>query len=421
MIRVGCNASRWFALALGGLAACYEPHEERARRGDPMSSAVALTTTAAAEGTSAATTAETSPAAAPARPLPTNDGWLRERAAGTPLEAWLDRAEAHRVQVMVRVRDGACFVEHGFRVDAEYIYPASALKTLLSVVALRRMRALDPPEGLDATLGPDPPGEGSATLGGEIRKLQVVSDNESFARLYDFVGHREVNETLWQLGFTSARFHHRMGGSREAGLATPALRLGAIAIPARKSALVLPPTPAASLELGKAYLVQGKRIERPMSFAEKNYVSLRDLQRVNLSLVAPECEGAVDLGLHESDRAFLLSAMSEVPTAHDPPHDAADEAIEQHKPLLLGVRRAIPGARLRYLGKAGRAYGFHIANEYIEDVASRRAVLVTAAIYANPDGVMNDDLYDYDGSTQPFMRALGELLARAVLVRPDRP
>jgi hypothetical protein len=350
--------------------------------------------------------------AAPAPDPPREDEWLRERARGTALERWLERAEAHRVEVLVAVRDGACFVEHGFRVDAEYVYPASALKTLLSIVALRRVRELAPREGLDAALGPPrDDGEAPPTLGGEIRKLQVVSDNESFARLYDFVGHRELNETLWALGFASARFHHRMGGTREDGLATPPLHLGSIAIPARKSSLVLPPTPATGLTIGRAHIVAGKRLERPMSFAEKNYVSLRDLQHVNLSLVAPACPGAAQLGLRDEDRDFLLSVMSELPS-HPETNDAA---TEQHKPLLAAVRKVLPRTRLRYLGKAGRAYGFHIANEYIEDLESGRAVLVTAAIYANPDGVMNDDLYDYEGSTQPFMRALGDVVARAAL------
>jgi hypothetical protein len=88
--------------------------------------------------------------------------------------------------------------------------------------------------------------------------------------------------------------------------------------------------------------------------------------------------------------------------------------MQVHKPLLPGVLEVVDVKRLRYLAKSGRAYGFHLENGYLEDKTTGRGFFVTTAIYANPDGVINDDDYAYKELSQPFMEALGQALARIV-------
>jgi hypothetical protein len=72
----------------------------------------------------------------------------------------------------------------------------------------------------------------------------------------------------------------------------------------------------------------------------------------------------------------------------------------------------MPRSRIRYINKAGKAFGFHVENAYIEDTASGRAYFVAATVYANKDGILDDDRYDYADVTEPFYAHLGELLAR---------
>ncbi len=84
--------------------------------------------------------------------------------------------------------------------------------------------------------------------------------------------------------------------------------------------------------------------------------------------------------------------------------------------LLPGIARVLPPDRIEYLGKSGRAYGFHLDNAYIENLDNGCAVAVTATIYANANEVLNDDAYEYDEVTRPFLRDLGEAVARASLV-----
>lgn len=382
----------------------------------------------------------------------TEDPWLTELLASDRNIARLMKDPArYRLQVMVTVIDpkGSRTSEHGYRVDVEYVYPASAIKTFAAVSALRKLEALRKeghPVGLDTpvalcggvgsrrgcqTKDASNVEAGVITLGHEIRKMQLVSNNFSFNRLYDFVGHRELNEDLWSLGFTSMRMHHRLynGSDPLAQRSTPRVELrppGAkrVVIPARVSDLELPPTPAVELRLGVAYIddATGERVDEPMDFAGKNYVSVRDLHRLTLALCRPELPGVPQLGLAPADREALLSAMIEDPLqSKNPVYTDEHQSGLRYHTMTNGMLRVMPLERIRYTGKAGKAYGFHLDNAYIEDTKSKRAMAVTVVGYANANGVLNDNVYEYDTVTRPLLLGLGELLGRAVLLGEGLP
>ncbi len=411
---------------------------------------------AAGETDAEAVAGKGEPAPEPGPTSLTDDPWLRGLlASNADIARLMKDPERYRLQVMVTViqpgkgKAGPRTSQHGYRVDVEYVYPASAIKTFASVAALRKLEALRR-EG--HAVGLDTPvaycaGEGRyrrcktkdasnleggvITLGHEIRKMQLVSNNFSFNRLYDLVGHREINEDLWGLGFTSMRMHHRLydGSDPLAQRITPRVELRPpagkrVVIPARTSDLELPPTEATSLRIGTAYIDDQThaRVDEPMDFAGKNYVSIRDLHALTLALCRPELPGALDLGLAPDDRDFLLVAMTEDPLASKNPvyTDEHASGLRYHT-MIKGMLRVMDLPRIRYVGKAGKAYGFHLDNAYVEDTKSRRAMVVTVVGYANADGVLNDDAYEYDAVTRPLLLGLGELLGRAVLLGQELP
>lgn len=383
----------------------------------------------------------------------TPDQWLERklRAANPQLAAWLDAAKTLRLQLLVTVVEPGQqrWPSYGFRVGAEYIYPASAIKTLLAVAALRAMNAragedidpaalirrcrrgrpgCEPPERDEEEKEDDEDDEGDHAeparedepkkheklyVGREIGKLLSWSDNDAYNRLWDIVGQREVNAIVAEMGLSSVRFHHRM--DRPADRSRQTLRVAllapgkpAIVVPARTSDLELAPTPAKDLLIGKAYNDGGRRREEPLDFGHKNHISLRDLQRVHLSLLYPERPEAAPLGLSEAQRALLITAMTG--RMGTPSHASV------HHPLSPGVLEVLPAKQIRYVGKSGRAYGFHLDNAYIEDTNTGRAMFVTATVYANPNGVLNDDDYGYKETSGPLLVALGEALTRTLLV-----
>lgn len=379
-----------------------------------------------------------------------SDGWLETRLRADPhFSKVLADPARYRLQILVteiiKEPDGARrLVRHGYRVGAEYVYPASAIKTFAAVAAMRAVAAL-PPTASGARADLDTPlavctfgarrcvrtrdrsnrDGGLITLGHEIRKTQIVSDNDAFNLLYNFVGHRELNEYLRTHGFPDVRVEHRLStGERPAAhRRTPRidLRLGAgtLTVPERVSDLVTRPADAPPIPVGVAHRgPDGVDIPSPKDFVDNNAAPLCALQRLTVALVAPEL-GAVDLELAPADRERLLAAMQVDPHASlNPRYTSPAQTVDRFKPLLPGIARVRPRARIRYLNKAGKAYGFHLDNAFIEDLETGRAFLVAAAMYADRDGVVDDDRYDYADVTVPFFADLGELLARELLRPP---
>ncbi len=456
------------ALALGlalALTSCSRgetarPTDERAPSSAAFERAPEPTTPAVEPPSEASPSSPTEERADPPSPPP-DDGWVLALLEAHPKKfgRLLEDPARWRLQILVteiippegasrrerqrqRAAEGWTLTEHGYRVDVEYVYPASAIKTFASVAALKKLaslRAQGRPVDLDTPMALCAEASercgrvhdssnldgGHITLGHEIRKMQLVSNNEAFNRLYDFVGHRELNELIWGLGLSGIRVHHRMydDPDPEGWRRTPRIELRprgaeAVVIPARRSDLELPPTPTPGLKIGVAYLDQDKqRVDEPLDFSQKNWVSLRVFHALALSLARPELPGAVELGIEEKHRAFLLQAMTEDPLASkNPVYTSPKKSGLRYHTMIQGIMRALPLERIRYVGKAGRAFGFHLDNAYIEDRKTGRAMVVSAAIYANSDGVLNDDRYGYDPVTRPFLKDLGEVLARAVLL-----
>jgi hypothetical protein len=159
-------------------------------------------------------------------------------------------------------------------------------------------------------------------------------------------------------------------------------------------------------------------LKTPMDFTHRNGISLVDLQDLLIKLVRPDIDlGTPPLKLAKEHRDWLLRAMTQYPReSTNPVYSAEHYPDEYSKFLLPGIRRifpsTVPGERIEITGKNGQAYGFSIENSYSYNPKNRRAVFVTAVIYANADGILNDDKYDYATVAEPFLADLGELVAR---------
>ncbi|MFO0613858.1 MAG: serine hydrolase [Polyangiaceae bacterium] len=370
------------------------------------------------------------------------------RASDPRFEGWMQSAQDLRLQILVtEVRPEGEWATYAYRADKEYFYPASAIKPLLAAAALRALseRAkgpippatriircaknkpkCEPPKADEddddknappPAPGADPPKKKhkKLVLKEEIENLLSYSDNDSYDRLYDIVGHRELNELMPTLGFPDVRFQHRMSGPASTQKETLAVRIlppgrPTFFLKARKSELELPPTPAEGLLLGAKHHGEHGFEETPMDFGTKNYVSLHDLQRFLIALMFPDHPGAVPLGLDAEQRALLITPMTRVPMP--------GPGIADHNPLGPGILEVVPQKRLRYVGKAGRAYGFLLESAYIEDTETHRAIFVAATVLSNADGVMNDDKYDYAETGRPILRAIGAAVAKMFLAAP---
>ncbi len=340
----------------------------------------------------------------------------------------LENPEAYRLQVLITevvdINDIPCVIEHRFRADYDYFYPASAIKTVATVAALvaAQERGVALTDGI--VFGDVSTGTSLYTLAELVKETQVVSSNEAFNRLYEFAGHERMNRLFWDAGFSSLRMQHRMFSTRtaEEERSVPEVQFCAgmqgsaqgckfeVAFPARTSELPLPDQE--KLLIGSSYMdaVTGALVEEPMDFTVKNALSLRDHQRLMHALFIPKL--GIQLGLNEVSKTAILDAMKQDPVAYQPALGA--DARQRFKPLLPGLEAAkVRG--LTYSNKAGRALGFHIENAALSVPGKSYPIFVTAAVYVNENGRLNDDQYEYQTLSFPFFSELGSLVAAEFL------
>ena len=345
--------------------------------------------------------------------------------------------------------DGAPTLErHSFDAGPEYFYPASTVKTCAAIAAALRLREIERSTQPAVALGLSTPlrflplfsdevveeldathlDGGKITLGHAMRKVFLVSDNEAFNFLYEFAGNAYLNEAMESAGLASTRIFHRLSEFRSAEdqLRTPQVELlgvgGTVAsLPERSDDAIGSNAGMTGVMVGEAYYAAGERVDAPMSFAEKNYMALRDLQDLHIMLLRPDVhipgrpQGA-GFALDKADREFMRAAMAETPGAsRDPVYPRAEYSDDYSKFLAPGAWRVLPRERLVIRDKVGRAYGFSTTNSEVVDEDTGGTYFLTATLYTNPNATLNDDDYAYPVADQ-FFEDLGEAVTRRVFV-----
>ncbi len=342
----------------------------------------------------------------------------------------------HRLQILlaepVTAADGKVTLRRSrFGDPRQYFYPASTVKLGAAVAALLELQRLsreqDDAFTMDAKWRALPRFPGDAVdppwipIADDLRAMLIVSDNPPYNRCFELLSQKGLNETLWSAGLSSARMWHRLSEPRtvEEHRLTRHLAIQqgdtSLAIAPREAGAKLDNSAFTELQVGASHMRGKERIDQPMSFADKNAISLEDLQDMLAMVVRPD----IDLGkrgfpeLSVTSRAFLIEQLGAYPReCPSPEYDEKKHPDEYCKFLLPGLRRVVPADSLRVYAKIGLAYGFAIENSYVENVATGRGFFVAAVIYVNADGCIGDDRYEYESVADPFFASLGEALAR---------
>jgi hypothetical protein len=365
----------------------------------------------------------------------------------------LTRPDVYHLQIsLVRVRRDAQGLAHlerpvHYRVrPREYFYPASAVKLAAGVLGfekLERLQATTPGLSPDSPMRTDSAFAGQTrvvrdptaiagrpSIGHYVRKMLLVSDNDAYNRLYEFVGPQELNEGLHRLGLHRARLVHRLSvGDGEPGwrhtnpihfFADTAETQLLVAQPAAYWPAPMPPARVRlrSMAIGQAHINgQGQRVAQPLDLSQKNVFSLPDLQHLMQAVVLPETLPARQRPrLTLASYSRLREALSQLPPQSQSPHYDSLAYPSTYAKFLLGgggVARLPPGVRI--YNKIGEAYGFLIDNAYVVDATHGIEFLLAAVLYVNADGVLNDDKYDYETVGLPFLRELGRRVYEAEL------
>ena len=351
----------------------------------------------------------------------------------------LKNRKAWNVQVIyTRINRGAdgkpLLQQYDFNVNpSRYFYPASTVKLPIVLLALQRLNELKG-TGIDRNTtmitekaldwqtavynDPTTP-DGKPTIANYIKKILMVSDNDAFNRLYEFLGQKYINEQLEKKGYKSAQILHHLDVfyTEDQNRQTNPIRfLGNNNKPVYEQPGQINNTKYAlrNDSLGQAYYSGNKLVTRPMNFAKKNRISLQDLNNILVNFVFPEnANPRQRFNLTEEDKQFVLKYMSQYPTESVwPPYayDTANYWPAYGKQILFGTTRGPLPENIRIFNKEGDAYGHLLDVAYIVDFKNKIEFFLSAVIYCNSDGILNDDKYDYATIGLPFMQHLGQVI-----------
>ena len=356
------------------------------------------------------------------------------------LGAWAQQPESYEVQVIYTQIDRdennqPSFTTHQWRVDdTRYFYPASTVKMPAAILALEKLnkmgvRSLDRHTPMRNLAGTAPQTtafvDTSAqtdlpSVGHYARKIFLVSDNDAFNRLYEFLGQNYMNERLHTKGYDHLRIIHRLsvGGFDPHGnrLTNPVqfydAETGELLYHQGEVYSKCYPELGLSHEVrGKGYWddTEKKVIQEAFDFRFKNYVSLKNLNDILKAVLFPHAipkEQRFDLTTE--DYKLLYKAMYRFPQESDYPKYA--EADNHVKFWMYGNGKQQIPKHIRIFNKVGWAYGFLSDIAYVVDFESGIEFMLSGVIHVNENEVFNDGVYEYEKVGLPFFAELGQLI-----------
>ncbi|HEU5289475.1 MAG TPA: serine hydrolase [Cyclobacteriaceae bacterium] len=355
----------------------------------------------------------------------------------------LQHKDSFRVQIIYTQinrdkNNRPAFQNYYFNVDSNlYFNPASTVKLPLALLALEKLNSLNlkgvnkytalqidssatwqTPDHTDSTAQNNLP-----SIAHYIKRALLISENDPYNRLYQFVGQQTINRNLHAKGYRSTRITRQfLGLSDDQNRHTNAMRF---IRPTGELIYEQPPAYNTDpfyfdkvVKIGNAHYKSGKLINEPIDFTRVNNLPLEDLQRILQSALFPNSVPAVQrFKLTEDDSKFLYQYLSQYPSETNYPKYDTSEYYDSYVKFYFRNESHQMPSYVRVFNKVGWAYGFLIDASYIVDFKNQVEFMLTATAYVNRDGVLNDDKYEYETIGWPFMYQLGQTVYQYELTR----
>lgn len=355
----------------------------------------------------------------------------------TPLLASISTSPCYELQVIYTQIDRDAhnlptFTPHTYHLNPrQYFNPASLVKLPVAALSLEKLNHLNRPDLTHHTImatgaayrcqTPVPfaapaDSDQTATVGNYVKRMLLVSDNAAYNRLYEFIGQRPLNERLRQLGYSNVRITRRF-----APCDTTANRYTnpvSFHTPQGDTLYKEPPkfnplpyaSPLGRVLKGQAYQVGRRIIQAPYDFTTANYLPLSDITAILQSVLFPTAVlESQRFNLTPADYAFLRRHLYATP--HESgflPYTPARYFDAYKKYLYYGRDPAKPHqSDLRIYNIVGMSHGYLADVAYFADSLHQSEFMLSAVLYVNQDGVINDGAYEYDTVGLPFLAQLG--------------
>lgn len=337
------------------------------------------------------------------------------------------------------------FKSYSYRLNPNhYFYPASTVKLPTLIFALEKLNELHI-KGFDkkCTMLTDSSFTGQTrvtadtssknglpSLENYMKKILLVSDNDAYNRLYEFVGREEINQKLKKYHLNNTRIVGRLaiGDGGEQARHTNQVRFyNGSKLVYTKPPLVDNndyPMHSENMLQGKGYMdSHDKLVMQPYDFSDKNIYPLSDQQMVLKRLLFPQAFPKQDrFNLTDEDYRFIYKYMSMYPTeSKHPTYNRPDYFPAFCKYLFYGGdSSAVINPNIRIYNKIGDSYGYDVDNAYIVDFKNKTEFMLSAVVQSNEDGIMNDNKYEYKTVCLPFLKNLAQVIYQYELARPKK-
>jgi hypothetical protein len=310
-----------------------------------------------------------------------------------------------------------------------YFNPASMVKMPLAFLSLEKLNQLNQP-GLNKftrmqydsnfigqkPLVKDSTSEtGYPSIANFIKRAFLISENDPYNRMYQFMGQEAINSRLHQKGYTQLRITRQfMGFNEEQNRHTNPIKFlnsdGNIFYDQAGAYNTIPFDFSNQFLLGKGYLNKNDSlINEPFDFTKHNYIPLEDFQQILQSVLFPLSVPVKQrFDLQKNDRDFLLKFLSQYPSETDyPKYNDSIFYNSYVKFFFMDSTHSIP-PHIRVFNKVGWAYGFLTDVSYVTDVKNKIEYMLSATIYVNKDEILNDDKYEFESVGLPFLNEVGK-------------
>jgi len=251
-----------------------------------------------------------------------------------------------------------------------------------------------------------------------ISKALIVSDNESYNRLYEFVSPGFCEQRLSELGFNKARIISRFSScdstenrhTNSFKFYNDSNDLIYSQPPAFFSKKITPPF--STMKIGKAHYAKGKTINTPKDFSKSNCFPLNYMHDLLIELIYPSLNSAA-FSITESDREYLLNCLSSSPQNCDITPIKTNAVYNEFMTNYLyygAQKKAEKNPDLEIYNIVGQSYGFLSDISYFQDSKNNVEFFLSAVIYANSSEVVGNGGYQYETVGFPFLQELGKTI-----------
>jgi hypothetical protein len=317
----------------------------------------------------------------------------------------------------------------------KYFYPASLVKLPVCALALENLNELKIPElnkesymftdsalkCLGSIYKDSTAVSGYPSIANYIKKMLLVSDNSSYSRIYEFLGVDYIHEKLANKNLQNVFILNKFDGFCSAD--DHKQRLPVVFTNSRFDTLFIqkPYKSVASYKNPRGKVLKGKKqmtnsgriIAKPKDFSNSNYLSLLDIDCILKRIYFPQNFSKQErFNLTEEDYSFLKKYMGMKPRESVSPKYNDSLYEDSYKKYLIygNYHQRIEIDSIRIFNIVGLSYGTVADCAYIVNKDLGIEFFLSAVLYVNKNGIMNDGKYEYKQVGFPFLSNLGKAI-----------